>query len=554
LFVARVQALEPQFELCDANVGAVVDVCRRLDGIPLALELAAARVPLLGLDGVRERLDERFRLLTAGSRLALPKHQTLRAAVEWSYSLLSQAEQRLFDRLGVFAGGFSLEAAQMLGAGDGLDPWAVLDTLGGLVDKSLVIADTGSIRRFRMLETTRAFALERLAGRGETAHTMRRHAEVMHASFERYWHDLLRGVPLATIFAQFAPDLDNLRGALRWSRDADARLAVALVSAAGAGYYFDWMQLNAEGWSWCKMLEPLVHESVPAREAARFWLACAELGTETSLDESVHDARRAVAMYRELGDRRGLYQSWNALLYALTVAGRLDEAMQAFEEARRSLDATWPAWFRAIIANRAGMLFAEAEREDTAREYFLEQLALSRQSANPTGELSALGLLVDLEVKLGRMDRAAEIARDIVARYRPDLGFDSALVLRNSATALMACGALDEAEAIYRQALATARRNYGTAAFVLDDMAMLLARRGRIDDAARLSAYAKRVYPLGRRPRLVARRNREQLLVLLAAERSADTLARLFDEGCRLSEDEACALAVPADAGASTSG
>jgi hypothetical protein len=114
----------------------------------------------------------------------------------------------------------------------------------------------------------------------------------------------------------------------------------------------------------------------------------------------------------------------------------------------------------------------------------------------------------------------------------------------------MACGALDEAEAIYRKALATARRNYGTAAFVLDDMAMLLARRGRIDDAARVSAYAKQVYPLGRRPRLVARRNRERLLSLLSAERSADALAQLFDEGRQLTEDEACALAVPPGAGA----
>jgi pentatricopeptide repeat protein len=550
LFVARVQALEPQFDLSDANVAAVVDVCRRLDGIPLALELAAARVPLLGLEGVRERLDERFRLLTAGSRQALPKHQTLRAALEWSYSLLSEPEQRLFDRLGVFAGGFSLEAAQMLGADDAVDQWAVLDHLGGLVNKSLVIADAGNVRRFRMLETTRAFALERLAGRHETAHAMRRHAEVVRALFEGYCDDLLQGVPLATIFAQFAPDLDNLRAALRWCRDAEPRMAVALAGAAGAGYYLDWMQLNAEGWRWCKTLKASVDESVPAAEAARFWLACAELGTETSLDESAQDARRAIAMYREAGDRRGLYQSWNALLYALTVAGRLDEAMLAFDEARKSLDAAWPAWFRAILANRAGMLFAEAEREDVAREYFLEQLALSRQSANPTGELSALGLLVDLEVKLGRTERAADIARDIVARYHPDLGFDSALVLRNSATALMACGALDEAEAIYRKALATARRNYGTAAFVLDDMAMLLARRGRIDDAARVSAYAKQVYPLGRRPRLVARRNRERLLSLLSAERSADALAQLFDEGRQLTEDEACALAVPPGAGA----
>ena len=115
LFVARAQAADLRFQLSEGNVGAVVDICRRLDGIPLSLEgLAAARVPLLGVEGVRDRLDERFRLLTAGSRLALRRHQTLRAALEWSYSLLSETEQRIFDGLGVFAGGFSMDSAQRL--------------------------------------------------------------------------------------------------------------------------------------------------------------------------------------------------------------------------------------------------------------------------------------------------------------------------------------------------------------------------------------------------------------------------------------------------------
>jgi predicted ATPase len=129
-----VQALEPRFVVSEANVAAAVDICRRLDGIPLAIELAAARVPLLGVEGVRDRLDERFRLLTAGSRLALRRHQTLRAALEWSYSLLSEPEQKIFDGLGIFAGGFSLESAQMLATDAEIDEWAVLDHLGALVE------------------------------------------------------------------------------------------------------------------------------------------------------------------------------------------------------------------------------------------------------------------------------------------------------------------------------------------------------------------------------------------------------------------------------------
>ncbi len=550
LFVARVQSLEAGFALNEANVAAVIDVCRRLDGIPLALELAAARVPLLGVDGVRERLDERFRLLTAGSRLALRKHQTLRAALEWSYGLLSEPEQRVFDRLGVFAGGFSLEAAQKLAADDVIDEWAVLDHLGALVNKSLVIADAGNATRYRMLETARAFALERLAGRHGTSQMMRRHAEVMRGLFERFWSDAVRDVPVSTRFAQFAPDLDNLRGAVRWAMEADLRTAVALVGAAGASYYLDWLQVKSEGWNWCRSLKPSIDESIPPLEAARFWLACAELGTATSLDVVAQDARKAIAIYRDATDRRGLYQACNMLSYALTVAGRLDEALHAFEEARKCVDATWPAWFRAMLANMASLLFAEVEQEDKAREYILEQLALDRQSRNSSGELNALGLLVDLEVQLGHAERAVETAREIVARYRPDLGFDTALTLRNCATALMAAGHLDEAETIYREALSSLRRNYGSGAFVLDDMALLLARRGCIDDAARVSAYAQAVYArVGRRPRLVARRNRERLLAMLSDERSPDALAKLCEEGSRLTEDQACALAFPADTG-----
>ena len=251
LFAARVQALEPRFLVDEANVAAVVDICRRLDGIPLAIELAAARVPLLGVEGVRNRLDERFRLLTAGSRLALRRHQTLRAALEWSYSLLSEPEQRIFDGLGVFAGGFSLESAQRLATDAEIDEWAVLDHLGALIDKSLVIADGGSAR-YRMLETTRAFALERLAARGETLPMLRRHAEVMLTLFERFFRDITAGgASPGELLKRLGADLDNLRGAIHWSSglDGDLRTAIALLGASGAGRGFlTNAGLQWEGW------------------------------------------------------------------------------------------------------------------------------------------------------------------------------------------------------------------------------------------------------------------------------------------------------------------
>src|SRR5262249_12867919 len=142
LFVARAHAADARFALTADNIADVVEICQRLDGIALAIEFAAARVPLLGVRGLRQRLDERLNLLAGGgARAALPRHQTLRAALQWSYGLLSVEEQSLFDRLGVFVGTFSLEAAQHIASEDDKNRWAVLDRLASLVDKSLVLVE-----------------------------------------------------------------------------------------------------------------------------------------------------------------------------------------------------------------------------------------------------------------------------------------------------------------------------------------------------------------------------------------------------------------------------
>ena len=191
LFVARAQAAAPGFALTEINLPAVVDICRRLDGIALAIELAAARVPLLGVDGLRAKLDDRFRLLTGGARFAPRRHQTLRAALEWSHSLLTPDEQTVFRRLGVFTGTFGLEPAQRVAGAGTIDEWSVLEILGTLVDKSLVVAEAGAEPRYRMLETGRAYALEQLASSGELDRMLRQHAEALLAVFDRsrdeYW-------------------------------------------------------------------------------------------------------------------------------------------------------------------------------------------------------------------------------------------------------------------------------------------------------------------------------------------------------------------------------
>jgi predicted ATPase/DNA-binding winged helix-turn-helix (wHTH) protein len=551
LFAARVQALERRFVVSDANVGAVVDICRRLDGIPLAIELAAARVPLLGVDGVRDRLDERFRLLTAGSRLALRRHQTLRAALDWSYGLLSQPEQIALDRLGVFAGSFSIESAQQLASDDVIDPWAVLDHLGALVDKSLVIADGDDVPRYRMLETTRAFALEHLAERGATLPTLRRHAEVMLVLFERFYRDIVAGGAWpGEQLKRLGADLDNLRGAIHWASgpDGDLLTAIALVGAAGAGVGFlSNAGLQWEGWQWCKALKPRMDASIPTADAARFWLACAEQGMTASLDTSAQDAQRAIALYRDAHDRLGEFFGWHALAYSLTLADRRDDARRALDEVKRLLEPSWPLRLHAGYENMAGLYFDNVGQPQKAREHLVAFLNLARQMRSNAGELGALNLLADLDVETGDPDHAVELLRQPISRVRASRPrYDDGLTVRNYASALMESGRLEEAESAFRDALPLVRRAYGSAAFVLHDAAGLLARRGQIDDAARVSAYAESVYAtVGRKPRPVALRNQERLRALLSAQRSAEAIVQLSNEGRALTDDQACLLTFP---------
>jgi predicted ATPase/class 3 adenylate cyclase len=542
LFAERARAVEPRFELGDANIASVVDICRRLDGIPLAIELAAARVPLLGVDGVRQRLDERFRLLTAGSRLALRRHQTLRAALEWSYGLLSPAEQTVFDRLGVFAGTFSLESAQKLAADDAIDEWDVLDHLGALVNKSMIGVDAAG-SRYSLLETTRAFAVERLATRGITHETMRHHAEVTLALFEGFQRKIREGVPSVKVLDAIAPDLDNLRGALRWASDeqGDRRLAIALFGAGVASHgYFFYATLQAG--EWIGVLRPRVDASIPRPEAARFWLACAEWGITRMSAEAEEDARRAVALYRDLNDRIGACRATSVLAFVLSY-WRPEDASATLDEALRLRDPTWPIWLRALVDNLASLVLGNGGELARAREHALAFLAAAREVSVDVDVSTAMAILCDIEVASGNERAAVKLASELLECHPAVRGsMEDGRTLRIAATALTLVGRLDEAEAAYREAAQRAQWRYGHANFVLTDVPLLMERRGRLDDAVRVLAHVEAAYR-GQAPRLVAQQIRDRLRAELAGKISAEKMSRLDDEGRRLTDDEACALA-----------
>ena len=305
LFVARARDADPHFSLDSRAAAAMAAICRRLDGMPLAIELAAARTASLGLEGLASRLDDRFKLLTGGRRTALPRQQTLRATLDWSYELLSEPERAVLRRLAVFPGGFTLEAASTVVASAEIAASDGIDHVPDLVEKSLAVADgTGATVNYRLLETMRAYALDKLAQAGELEQVARRHAEYHRDLFERAeseWETW----PATEWLADYGRRIDDVRTALDWafSPNGDTSVGVALA-AASAGL---WGQL-----------------SLPEECRRHVDRALASFAPG-----SIPAERRAMLLYAALGESliyiKGPRETGAAWMTALEIAERLND-------------------------------------------------------------------------------------------------------------------------------------------------------------------------------------------------------------------------------------
>jgi len=301
LLVDRAQFHQPTFDVSPANAKAVVQLCASLDGIPLAIELAAARIRSLSLDQINSKLDDRFRLLTGGSRAALPRQQTLKALVDWSYDLLNQQEKRLLVGLSVFAGPFSLEAAHGVAAEPEMPEWEVFDLLESLADKSLLVVEPSAdgATSYRMLETVRRYGLERLAESGEYDRTRLRHGEYFGALAEEAGRHL-RGRGAKEWVRRLAPLHDEMRAAISWAIESGNR-ELGLRLAGGLGHYFYLCGRLQEGLRLCEQVLDLPkseadHDSRQALFAAA-WLA-----------QSTREPDKAEALFERLkaeSERRG---------------------------------------------------------------------------------------------------------------------------------------------------------------------------------------------------------------------------------------------------------
>lgn len=505
LFVDRARGADPSFELTSGNVAAVADICRRLDGIPLAIELAAARVRLLTPEQIASRLTDRFAFLGGASRSGAARHRTLRATIDWSFTLLSEPEQRLFQRLAVFKGFFPLEAVECVCSDETLPRAQILDLLGGLVDKSLVVSSIGGgTARYSMLETIASYAAERLDSTPESHELRRRHALA-------YLAKAREGAPELTVgsTAQLeCLDLerDNVRSALAWAIDNEPD-SIGLPLAASLRWYWYY------GFRWSEGVDSLSRALQRAKKELSHDRASAltGLGTLTAYLGDLGTARgllsESEAMWRELGDERQLAFNLSATAQLLASVGDLDAATRYAPEAVALARKNGIAWDVGYCLTNAAAFVAQVRGDYVEADRHLEEAEkVWADSRHPLGFPFVLNARALLALTRNDHDAAARLARAALAetRDRRELWFSSRsfriLAFTSAGDPLRAARLLGAADAML-QTMTTG---------------MLLHEK----------------------------REHERLLAALNRELTSEVLEAAMREGRDLSYDDACDLAM----------
>ena len=497
LFVERANERDPSFSLNPHNALAVAEICRMLEGIPLALELAAARVGTLSVEQISERLEASLELLTRGGRTAMPRHRTLKGALDWSHELLSDPERKVFRKLSTFAGGWALEASEAVASGEGLAESEVLDLLSGLVEKSLVEAkgsdEAGT--RYRLLEPVRQYALEKLEESGEVEAAKRAHAQYFLALSEEAEPELL-GPRETQWYERLEEEHDNIRAALSWSLGgADPELGLRL---AGAIWWF-WHRHGhlREGLRW---LEEGLTEGGEASAIARAkalagigWLTFGQ-GDRGRMRESATEGLSVSAEAGLGGDYRARFL--NLLGHSSWQEGNYEKAMKLAEESlalsREASDVGSMAESLLILGNTFVYRLGGQEQ---ARAYFEEGLAVSRGEFGSPSVSRALLNAVGLTFLLQRnLERATALAEETLALSQAsgdrtllplplnDLGWVA--LLRDD---------LKRAEALHKESLALSKELGGShRTFVfLEGLACDAGAKGEAERAARLFGAAQ---------------------------------------------------------------
>ena len=561
LFVARALAAERRFRPTDAELMAVGDICRRLDGLPLAIELAAARVPLLGVAGLRQRLDEGLRILANGPARAPPRQQTLRAALDWSHGLLDGPEQVVFRRLAVFSGGFSPFLAQQVLTDADFESWTVLDHLGTLVDKSLLIVDSGPGQepRCRLLEPTRAHALERLNAAGEAPKLRLRHAQAMSGLLQAFEHDMVHARRFDGLLRPLLAETDNMRAAMAWltllgqGQLADAPLdtTAARHLAITLAAHTDWLWVESSRhddiFRFSSLARDWLDDRVPVALACRLRLAWQEQARSRGMPGAIWmaDARQALDGYRALGDRVGLYRTLCLLGGASRSVIGQAEAGALLSEAEALEDPAWSPRLRMRRQLSLEWWHDLGGRLEDCRDAGRRFLALAREAGSVRSEIGSLGNLADTEFALGHVDAAIALCRQAIALAAEHGCPERARhAYANMVPALLTRGELQAAEEAIRAGRLIMVRTVGSAMELLLPAALVAWQRGDAQQAATLVGCADRAYELhGDPPHPPERRMRDKVLADLQTALSAEALETLRQYGASLSEDEGFAQA-----------
>jgi predicted ATPase len=540
LFAQRAAALDSRFRFNDETAGPIGDICSRLDGIPLAIELAAARVSTLGLLELRTRITRHLDVLRSAGSEAPARQRTLVATFEWSYDLLAQPERVLLRRLAIFAGGCTLEAAEQVSAGN--HEFLVCETLASLVEKSLAVAYLqGNVTRYRLLDSTRAFALEKLAASGEREVIARSHADWM-ASFADRADKTYQVEPRQGWMTKVEGELNDARAALEWALRPGGDAILAGRIAGGLGGMWRIAGLESERRQWVAAALERVDEDAHPAIAARLLRALAgSLNGHARIEAS----RRALALCERIGDRLGAAGCWTGLGYGLMQTGEAERGLEAIDRSRaiyREENRQASLAFAAILVDRSSVLRALGRLDEALADLREAQglAALLRDETILAGVESALA---EVEFEAGNVPEALRQAQVALSTARRSgVTYREMNLLCQIACFSLVSGDVEAAQVFAQEALTAAlAREPQVAIIAIHHLAAIAALHAMPQRAARLLGYVERGYEREtyavREP--TVQRSYEILVAALREQLPERELAGLVEQGASLQEDVA---------------
>jgi predicted ATPase/class 3 adenylate cyclase len=547
LFVERAQAASTAFSATEESAPVIAEICQRLDGIPLAIELAAARIKMLGVRQLSHRLDARFRLLTGGGRNVLPRQQTLRALIDWSHDLLDEHERVLLRRLGMFVSGFTLEGAAAVGSDGHVDDLDAFDVLASLVDKSLVMTEPhDDALRYRLLESTRAYALEKLEAAGERDLIASRHLQFLRDYFAELWELTQRTARSVELGAALEIELEDLRSALDGALLSGA-VADGASLLASIGGRWRLAGLQAEG---ITRLEGYLAELSPDEPRLRSRLLISLsilLGEAGSRVQALEAATLAVEHARASVDSSTLALALHRYAYDAMILGRRDDAELALAEAE-AIPGASPNFRMVLLQARANLLSVRGDMDAAAT--ILEQLRdKCRSLGDRTNEHIATRDLAEVEHRRGRTQRSIAVVRELLPATRSDSNKPRlGLLLQNLAGYLVASDDAAGAIAVATEAIAIhAERDprHVLVAAAIEHLALALTLAGNPARAAILEGYADAALAEHRFVReFTEQTTYDSLGNHLRNALPAEELAHLLAKGAALAPEAAITLAL----------